>query len=192
MHAAARCLRAVRVPEHLPQLRHLVVVVGGRVGAIRPDLRALDAWVVRTHAGLERTRGADVAVTGILASGCVTPRLLTNRVVDLVRHPIAAPRIAVEWADIRDRRIRDVALGRGADPPAAARRARGRRARPGGLGLLGLLLLVEQQEQARVGLELHGEAGRVVDRADLLARRRVADDAAGGSPSGRSRGSARP
>ncbi|CAQ02420.1 hypothetical protein ACR8AL_15260 [Clavibacter sepedonicus] len=74
------------------------------------DLRALDAGVVRTHAGLERTRGADVAVTGILASGCVTPRLLTNRVADLVRHPIAAPRIAVEWADIRDRRIRDVAL----------------------------------------------------------------------------------
>jgi hypothetical protein len=98
------------VPDHLPELRHLVVVVGGRVGAIRPDLRALDAWVVRTHAGLERTRGADLAVTGILASGCVTPRLLTNRVVDLVRHPIAAPRIAVEWADIRDRRIRDVAL----------------------------------------------------------------------------------
>ncbi|KDP92364.1 MULTISPECIES: hypothetical protein [Clavibacter] len=110
VHAVARCLRAVRVPDHLPELRHLVVVVGGRVGAIRPDLRALDAWVVRTHAGLERTRGADVAVTGILASGCVTPRLLTNRVVDLVRHPIAAPRIAVEWADIRDRRIRDVAL----------------------------------------------------------------------------------
>ncbi|OUE17842.1 hypothetical protein BFL34_03093 [Clavibacter michiganensis] len=110
VHAAARCLRAVRVPEHLPQLRHLVVVVGGRIGEIRPDLRALDAWVVRAHAGLERTRGADVAVTGILASGCVTPRLLTNRVVDLVRHPIAAPRIAVEWADIRDRRIRDVAL----------------------------------------------------------------------------------
>ncbi|MCJ1712411.1 hypothetical protein MT344_14615 [Clavibacter michiganensis subsp. phaseoli] len=110
VHAAARCLRAVRVPEHLPQLRHLVVVVGGRIGAIRPDLRALDAWVVRTHAELERTRGADVAVTGILASGCVTPRLLTNRVVDLIRHPIAAPRIAVEWADIRDRRIRDVAL----------------------------------------------------------------------------------
>jgi hypothetical protein len=110
VHAAARSLRAVRVPEHLPQLRHLVVVVGGRIGAIRPDLRALDAWVVRAHADLERTRAADVAVTGILASGCVTPRLLTNRVVDLVRHPIAAPRIAVEWADIRDRRIRDLAL----------------------------------------------------------------------------------
>ncbi|RIJ61239.1 hypothetical protein DZG02_08015, partial [Clavibacter lycopersici] len=110
VHAAARCLRAVTVPDHLPQLSHLVVVVGGRVGAIRPDLRALDAWVMRTHAGLERTRGADVAVTGILASGCVTPRLLTNRVVDLVRHPIAAPRLAVEWAEIRDRRIRDVAL----------------------------------------------------------------------------------
>lgn len=110
VHAAARCLRAVRVPDHLPQLRHLVVVVSGRIGAIRPDLRALDAWVVRTHAGLERTRGAGVTVTGILASGCVTPRILTNRVVDLVRHPIAAPRIAVEWADIRDRRIRDVAL----------------------------------------------------------------------------------
>jgi hypothetical protein len=110
VRASARRLRAVTVPEHLPGLRHLVVVVGGRQGAIGRDIRALDAWVLRMHAELERTRGADVAVTGILASGCPAPRLLANRVVDLVRHPVAAPRIAVEWADIRDRRIRDVAL----------------------------------------------------------------------------------
>jgi len=110
VRASARRLRAVKVPERLPGLRHLVVVVGGRPAAIARDIRALDAWVLRMHAELERTRGDDVAVTGILASGCPAPRLLANRVVDLVRHPVAAPRLAVEWADIRDRRIRDVAL----------------------------------------------------------------------------------
>ena len=110
VRASTRRLRAVEVPDHLPGLRHLVVVVGGREGAIGRDIRALDAWVLRMHAEIERTRAADVAVTGILASGCPAPRLLANRVVDLVRHPVAAPRLAVEWADIRDRRIRDVAL----------------------------------------------------------------------------------
>ncbi len=56
VHAAARCLRAVRVPEHLPQLRH--PWCASSVGASGPSGptsgRSMPGWCARTRGSSAR------------------------------------------------------------------------------------------------------------------------------------------
>lgn len=104
--------RAARDVRGYPDLVHLFVVFLVPA-AVRADrLSSATAGIAsRLHAALERERGQYVDVALINATGCGDSLRLTARIADRVRERAGMHTdIALDWQEIRDRSISDIAL----------------------------------------------------------------------------------